>query len=246
ASLDGRQDLSGVHRGAGHRGQSGHPARSQGFHLILHLHRLHDDEPLACFHFVAWGNQDPDHFTRHGGDNILTAFPFAMISLPFPATRIGNVHVKAPPANRNAVPGNDCLVAPPAEKHRVDTWLDLPDIGSPLFLRLDTKAAGFTVLLQIQPDFSSIEEHQNHRNSCSRPSERQRETAGADGASGFWDLARATATSAATASRSGSAEAGTLRARKPSMNPVSRRPSRKKESATRRRKNSRFARMPAT
>src|SRR5262249_35705565 len=133
-----------------------------------------------------------------------------------------------------------------AGNDRVDSRLSLPDVGGLLFFRLDTKAAGFTILFPIQPYLVSVDERYCYRNSCSLPSARQRETAGKDASAGCCDRAWTAAVSAAIASSFTSRAGGAFRARKESMNPVSRRPSPNTESFINRRKKARLVRTPAT
>src|SRR5437879_5969305 len=83
-------------------------------------------------------------------------------SRPAPASRIESFHAKASAADRDVRSVNSRQVAAPVQQRRIHARLYLPDIDSLLFFRLDANAAGFTVLLPVQPHFASIEQQQRY------------------------------------------------------------------------------------
>lgn len=187
ASLDGRKDFAGVHVFTSHRRQRYYAPGLGRLHLILHLHRLHHHKSLAGGHHFALRDQYADDFSRHGGDDVLAAFGLTMVSLPAPAARVQNFNVKASAADRDLGSRDSRFVTALAHKYRIHARLNLSNIGSLLFFRLNVEAAGFTVLSPVQADFASVEQDQRYRNNCSLPSERQLEAAGLDGESCFRD-----------------------------------------------------------
>ena len=58
------QDLSGRHRGAHRRGHLAHQAGGLCPHLVLHFHRLDDEQLVAGRHRVARRHRDRDHGSR--------------------------------------------------------------------------------------------------------------------------------------------------------------------------------------
>src|SRR6516162_5509592 len=71
--FDDGEDVARINGGAFGGKDFLHPAVLGRLHLVLHLHGFHDDNALAGFDFVFFGNHDANDLARHGSGDLLRA-----------------------------------------------------------------------------------------------------------------------------------------------------------------------------
>src|SRR5262249_13951498 len=123
-----RQNLPSIHGGAGDRGQARHAAGAGGFHLVLHLHRFHDNQALTRFHLIAGRYQHTHNLARHGSRYDLDALRAKTALLAAPAAWIDPLHAELAAGYRDMHSIHSNVVAAAVEQHGVDARLDFSDI----------------------------------------------------------------------------------------------------------------------